>query len=84
MIQELFHPREFFENFFQLFLWTARATNSQVATPMEWRAANRKEGAAATTAAAAEATTEAFFTRQGTVVWYQLGRSQQTSVKIIF
>ena len=51
---------------------------------MEWRAANRKEGAAATTAAAVEATTEAFFTRQGTVVWYQLGRSQQTSVKIIF
>ena len=40
----------YFKGFFQkfvLFLWTARATNSQVATPMEWRAAKRKEGAAA-------------------------------------
>ena len=35
----------------------------------------RHPRAAATTAAAAEATTEAFFTRHGTVVWYQLGRS---------
>ena len=47
-----------------LFLWTARATNSQVATPMEWRAAKRKEGAAA---AAEAATTEAFFTTWDTV-----------------
>ena len=47
-----------------MFLWTARATNSQVATPMEWRAAKRKEGAAA---AAEAATTEAFFTTWDTV-----------------
>ena len=60
-----------------LFLWTARATNSQVATPMEWRAAKRKEGAAA--AAAEAATTEAFFTTWDTVSWQaELGTKCQT------
>lgn len=70
----------YFKGFFQkfvLFLWTARATNSQVATPMEWRAAKRKEGAAAAVLllqsrcfAAEAATTEAFFTTWGTVVHF--------------